>query len=137
MPNCAQCGKHIGFFSSKTDFSGNDFCSDDCKKKFHDNIKKEKQKDKEMKENGMIKEIKCECNQCRNVWHYLEEDEKQLKSQARSNAMIGCGMCCNPFGALFLNKSADLQKEVDKMKKCPKCNSVDVTRTAVYHAKRT
>jgi len=136
MSSCAQCGKQVGFFSSKSDFSGNYFCSDDCKKKFHDAIKKEKRKDKEMKEKGMIKEIKCECNQCGNVWHYLEEEEKKLKTQAMSNAMIGCGTCCSLISVLFANKSMDIQRELDKMKKCPKCNSIDVTRTPIYHAKR-
>jgi hypothetical protein len=133
MPNCTQCGKQVSMFSAKSDFSGNSFCSDECKIKFTE----KKNKEKEMKSKGMIKEIKCKCNQCGNVWHYLEEDEKKLKSQSISNAMIGCGMCCNPFGALFSNKSIDLQREMDKMKKCPKCNSTDVTRTPTYHEKRT
>ncbi len=137
MPNCAQCGKKVGFFGSKSDFSGNYFCSDECKNKFHDKLKKIKQKDKEMKEKGMVKEIKYKCNQCGNIWHYLEEDEKKLKSQATSNALIGAGMCCNPFGALFSNKSMDLQREIDKMKKCPKCNSTDIIKTPIYHEKRT
>ncbi len=124
-------------FSAKSDFSGNSFCSNECKSKFIEKKNKEKETEKEMKSKGMIKEIKCKCNQCGNVWHYLEEDEKKLKSQAMGNAMIGCGMCCNPFGALFSNKSIDLQREMDKMKKCPKCNSTDVSRTPNYYAKRT
>ena len=138
MLNCAQCGKQVGMFSSKrkSDFSGNSFCSDECKSKFTIKNNKEKETEKEMNSKGMIKEIKCKCNQCGNVWHYLEEDEKKLKSQATSNALLGCGMCCNPFGALFSNKSIDLQREIGKIKKCPKCNSTDVTRTPTYHAKR-
>jgi len=137
MPNCAQCGKQVGYFGAKSDFLGNYFCSDECKSKFNTKKQKERETEKEMKSKGMIKEIKCKCNQCGSVWHYLEEDEKKLKSQAMSNALIGGGMCCNPFGTLFLNKSGDLQREMDKMKKCPKCNSTDFTRTPVYHAKRT
>jgi len=137
MPNCAQCAKQVGYFGSKSDFSGNYFCSDECKKLFADNVKKEKETEKEMKSKGLIKEIKCKCNQCGNVWHYLEEDEKKLKNQSGLNACIGCGMCCNPFGAIFSNKSMDLQREIGKMKKCPKCNSIDVLRTTIYHEKRT
>lgn len=83
-----------------------------------------------------IKEIKCKCNQCGHIWHYLEEEEKKLKRQSASNAMIGCGMCCNPLGALFLNKSNELSREAEKLKKCPKCNSTDITRTTIYHEKR-
>ena len=43
MPNCVQCGKQVGYFSSKSDFSGNYFCSNECKNKFHDKAKQEKQ----------------------------------------------------------------------------------------------
>ena len=155
---CPECGKKLGWYDfslgkcKKCHASLDDIPKSDtkeekeddkevvwecgyCKKEF--DKKEECQKhEKECKTKGMIKEIKCKCNQCGNVWHYLEEDEKKLKTQATSNALIGCGMCCNPFGALFSNKAADLQRELDKMKKCPKCNSTDVTRTPIYHEKR-
>ena len=139
MPNCVQCGKQVGFFSAKSDFSGNSFCSNECKNRFQDKKKQEKQKDVDMKSKGMIKEVKCKCNQCGNVWHYLEEDEKKLKEQSNANRLVGCGTCacCSPFGVLFTNKANDLQREADKIKKCPKCNSTDVTKTQIYHAKRT
>lgn len=132
MPNCAKCGKSVGFFSTKSDFSGNYFCSDDCKNKFHNKIKKEK----EIKSKGMIEEIKCKCNQCGKIWHYLESDEKRLKGQAVGNLLVGGGMCCNPFGTLFLNKSIEASREAEKLKKCPNCNSTDITKTPVYHEKR-
>ncbi|MCK4634608.1 MAG: hypothetical protein KAT37_01925 [Candidatus Aenigmarchaeota archaeon] len=149
MPKCKNCGKKISFLSL-SDFSGNYFCNDICKNEFKNKKIQEKKrierglkgtselmkKSKEMKERGMIEEIKCKCNQCGHVWHYLKSDEKILHRQATSNALIGAGMCCNPFGALFSNKSLDLQREVDKMKKCPKCNSVDVKRTTIYHEKK-
>ena len=139
MTNCAQCGKKVGFFELKrnSDFSGNTFCSFECRSKFHKKKKEEKQKDKEIESNGMIKEIKCKWNQCKHAWHYLESDEKKLKNQATGNALIGAGMCCNPFGALFSNKSIDLQRELEKMKRCPKCNSMDITKTPIYHEKKS
>jgi hypothetical protein len=135
MTNCAQCKEKVKVFSALSDFSGNSFCSHECKSKFQSKKNKEKQTDKDMKSQGKIKEIKCKCNQCKHIWHYLESDEKRLRSQAAGNAMIGCGMCCNPFGALFSNKSIDIQKDIDKMKKCPKCNSSDVTKSSIYHEK--
>ena len=138
MSNCAQCGKEVGFFkfSRNSDLSGNTFCSFECRSKFHKSKKLEKKKEKEMQAKGIIKEIKCKCNQCNHVWHYLESDEKNLKRQATGNALMGAGMCCNPFGALFSNKSLDLQRELKKMKKCPKCNSTDITKSPIYHEKR-
>ncbi len=137
MPNCAECEKKVSFFTSKSDFSGNHFCGDQCKTKYQDKKKIDQLKEKEMKSQGKIKEIKCKCNQCGNIWHYLEDDEKKLKSQAIGNSMIAAGMCCNPFGALYSNKSIDIQKEIDKMKRCPKCNSMDFSKNPIYHAKRS
>ena len=134
---CAECGKGVSFLKPPSDFSGNFFCNGECKSKFIEKKNKENETEKEMNSKGRIKEMKCKCNQCGNVWHYLEEDEKKLKIQAMSNAMIGCGMCCNPFGALFSNKSMDLQREMSNMKKCPKCNSTDVTKNPIYHEKKS
>ena len=67
MPNCPQRGKKVGYFGSKSDFSGNYFCSNECKSKFQGKAKLEKQKDVDMKSKGMIKEVKCKCNQCGNI----------------------------------------------------------------------
>lgn len=136
MTTCSQCGKKINFFRRRSNFSGHQFCDDNCKLLF----KESKKQENELRAKGMIKEIKCKCNQCGNIWHYLEEDEKKLKNQAAGNALMGCGMlgmCCSPFGAIFSNKSLDLQRELDKMKKCPKCNSTDIERTPIYHEQRT
>ncbi len=71
MPNCAQCGKQVGFFSAKTadrskdSFATDFFCNDKCKNKFTEKNTKEKEtekemesKDKEMKSKGMVKEFK-------------------------------------------------------------------------------
>ena len=52
------------------------------------------------------------------------------------NAMIGAGMCCNPFGAYFMNKSIEQGRQGDKFSKCPECNSVDITKKVVYHDKK-
>jgi hypothetical protein len=137
MVICVHCKKKTGYFNSLSDFSGNYFCNKKCKNDFYKKKDIEKQKDKEMKLKGMIKEIKCKCNQCKYIWYFLETDEKKLKMQARGNALVGVGMCCNPIGIFFSNKSLDLQKELTKMKKCPKCNSTNIYRSPVYHEKRT
>jgi len=83
----------------------------------------------------MIKEIKCTCNECGHIWHYLESDIKRLQGQAVSNAMIGAGMCCNPFGSLFMNKSMDVSRELEKFSKCPKCNTSNITKEELSDVK--
>jgi len=138
MPKCSECGKILKTFDLKpiSDWKGNRFCSLGHKEKFTQGINEDKNKEKEMISKGMIKEIKVKCNQCKHVWHYLESDEKKLRQQAVGNLMVGGGMCCNPFGALFLNKSIETSREADKFKKCPQCNSIDITKTPVYHERK-
>jgi len=131
---CATCGKKLGFFKYQPIWTKKSFCSLKC---LREDKRKNPKEERKMRSKGMIKEIKCECNQCGKVWHYLEEDEKKLRSQATNNALLGCSFCCNPIGALFSNKSIDLQRELDKMKKCPSCNSADITKTMIYHEKKT
>ena len=131
MVKCKSCGKGIGLFNVATDFSGNRYCNS-CSRK----IKKE---DKQLEKEGKIKEIKCKCNACGKVWHYLEKDLKLIKKQQAGNALTGAGMyagCCSPFGALFSNKAIDLKKEADRFDKCPECNSSNIKKTTIYYEKK-
>jgi|SRR3989344_4483285 len=82
-----------------------------------------------------IKEIKCTCKQCGKIWHYLEDEEKGLKSQAGLNALIGCGTCGSPIGALFSNKSIDTSRELNKLKKCPECGSQNIKKESIFYEK--
>jgi len=87
-----------------------------------------------------VKEIKCKCNECGKVWHYLEAEEQRLNMAAAGNALSACGslgMCCGccPFSTIFSSKSLELSTQAAKLKKCPNCSSVNVTKTAVYHEK--
>ena len=136
MPNCAQCGKQVGFFSAKSDFAGNSFCSDECKNKFTEKKTKDKKTEKEMKSKGMLKETKCKCNQCGHVWHYLEEEEKRVKGQIQWSA---CGQmtCCLPLQLYSKHEGGKWEQESDKFKKCPKCGSHDIKKTAVYYEKKS
>lgn len=128
MVKCKSCGKGISIFTAIQDFSEDKYCKS-CSKK-------QKQKDKQLEKEGKIKEIKCKCNACGKVWHYLESDLKSIQTQQTGNALIGAGMCCNPFGALFSNKAMDLKKEADKFNKCPKCNSSNIKKTTIYYEKK-
>lgn len=126
MPECANCGKRVGYFDLKSykDLLGNYYCSGDCKSKYKKKAK------------GKIKEIQCKCKQCGKIWHYLEKDKKTLEWQAASNSMISAGMCCSPFGGLFSNKSIDKSNEAKKLEKCPECNSSNITKKTQFYDKK-
>src|SRR3989338_2988457 len=94
---------------------GAKFC-ESCGKDLRRGVKPESQSPSKKK---TICEIKCICNQCGKVWHYLKSDERGLKMQACGNLLVGGGMCCNPFGSLFLNKSIEASREANKFNKCP------------------
>lgn len=82
-----------------------------------------------------VKEWSCKCNNCGKKWAYLDKIEKQMKSQAISNSLMGLGMCCNPCGAIFSNKSIDTSNEIEKLKQCPKCQSSNAKCEARYFKK--
>jgi len=125
---CPNCGKKLSMLKTGLLYrqGGKRFCSIKCKGEFSS----AKTKD------GKVKEMKCKCKQCGKVWHYLETDEKQLRTQSTGNALIGCGLCCNPFAGLFLNKANELKREADKFKKCPVCGSGDITKEVIQYEKK-
>lgn len=75
-----------------------------------------------------IRETKCTCSACGNVWFYGKEDS----TIAVGNAMSNCGksmMCCSGcFPAAFIP-----DKPVTDLNKCPKCNSRAITKEIVIH----
>jgi len=84
----------------------------------------------------MIKEIKCKCNQCKKVWHYLPSEEKSMKTQQLGNAMVGVGSCCSPVGGLYSNKAQDLARQLNKFKQCPECGSSDITKKTIEYEQK-
>ena len=84
----------------------------------------------------MVKEIKCKCNQCGKIWHYLPSEESSIKTQQVGNAMVGVGMCCSPLGPLYSNKSLDLARQANKFKKCPECGSSDITKKTIEYERK-
>jgi len=99
-----------------------------------------------------VKEIKCKCNECGQVWHYLEAEERRLRLAAKGNALTGCcgslGMCggmlvddnavthCMPAIKIFTDRSQERINQAEKLKKCPKCGSDNITKMDVYHEKK-
>ncbi|MBI2663727.1 hypothetical protein HYX10_00090 [Candidatus Woesearchaeota archaeon] len=82
-----------------------------------------------------IKEIKCDCNECGKVWHYLEKEEKRAKSQKCWSA-YGQMTCCLPIQVYSKQQQGKWEQELDKFKKCPACGTTNITKTDVYHEKR-
>ena len=75
-----------------------------------------------------IKETKCTCQACSNVWYY----GKQEQMQNASNAMSNCGksmMCCGGCAPAILIPD---KKTID-LNKCPKCGSKAITKEVVTH----
>lgn len=83
-----------------------------------------------------MKEIKCKCNQCGKVWHYLESEKKTLQDQAKSHALYGCGTCGTPWGAWSSSKAIDISEKVKAFDKCSNCGSMDVAKSEIYYEKQ-
>lgn len=75
-----------------------------------------------------IKETKCTCTACGNMWFY----GKQEILENTGNTMSNCGksmMCCSGcFPALLIK-----DKEVKNLNKCPKCGSKAIKKETIVH----
>lgn len=85
-----------------------------------------------------IKETKCICQACGNIWYYGKVDlEKNIADQKENKSIqldnLGTDlMCCGGcWPALFMPKRAI--KDVKDLNKCPKCNSSAVKKEEVVH----
>ena len=85
-----------------------------------------------------IKETRCSCSACGNIWYYGKEDlEKNIADQRENKSIkldnLGTDlMCCGGcWPALFMPKRAT--KELKDLNKCPKCNSSAVKKEEVVH----
>ncbi|MBI2663359.1 hypothetical protein HYX15_02385 [Candidatus Woesearchaeota archaeon] len=86
-----------------------------------------------MKAKEIIKEIKCKCNQCGKIWHYLpSEKTSQTLTESGKDMIQASACCCNPIGIL-VGGLRQKQRELDE---CPNCNSKDVNKETIYYEKR-
>jgi len=75
-----------------------------------------------------IKETKCICSACGNVWFYGKEEITEARSNNLHNAgkaMMCCGGC---FPAMLIR-----DKNKINLNKCPKCGSKAVKKEIVVH----
>ena len=85
-----------------------------------------------------IKETKCTCQACGNVWYYGKGEYLQNKGQRMinsANQSSNCSsdlLCCSGcWPAAFLPKAQ--QVPVKDLNKCSKCNSSAIKKEIVIH----
>ena len=85
-----------------------------------------------------IRETKCTCQACSNVWYYgkgeylQNKGQRMINSANRSSDITNDLLCCSGCApAAFLPKAQ--QVPVKDLTKCPKCNSSAITREEVIH----
>ncbi|MCC6290856.1 hypothetical protein IT398_02225 [Candidatus Nomurabacteria bacterium] len=84
---------------------------------------------KELHRNKEVRETKCTCVACDNVWFYGKSDirlENQKKAGNQLKVMACCSGCWLPAIALPHQRVIDLDK-------CPKCGSKSVKKEEVVH----
>lgn len=77
---------------------------------------------------GKIKETKCTCQSCGNVWYFGKTDQLENAGNAMHNLGKSLSCCTGCAPALLIK-----DKEVKNLKKCPKCNSKNVACENVIH----
>lgn len=92
-----------------------------------------------------ITEIRCTCNQCGKVWHYLPSEKKEAEPEP------GCGGCVTCSGCLLLSpllailglilgssEKAEYQAKrmaLKKVNECPNCHSKDFDKEEITYKK--
>ena len=85
-----------------------------------------------------VKEFKRKCNHCRKVWHVLESREKEIKSAVSSSNCDVMSTCGNPNAQYQAKRNVDAGKtELDKLQKCPECQSADYSEQTMIYNKKT
>jgi len=75
-----------------------------------------------------ISETKCTCQSCGNVWYFGKTDQLENAGNAMHNLGKSLSCCTGCAPALLIK-----DKEVKNLKKCPKCNSKNVSCEKIIH----
>jgi predicted nucleic-acid-binding Zn-ribbon protein len=85
-----------------------------------------------------IREMKCTCQACGNIWYYGKQEIEQNRLAETHNAgaaLSNCGksmMCCGGCApALFIPDAS--RRAVKDLDKCPKCGSAALVKEVVVH----
>ena len=76
----------------------------------------------------IIKETKCTCSSCGNIWYYGKQEKLESKGAAMENLgkNMMCLSGCLPAALIPDKKTIDLNK-------CPKCGSRAIKKEIVQH----
>ncbi|MDY6896406.1 MAG: hypothetical protein SVO01_13465 [Thermotogota bacterium] len=77
----------------------------------------------------VVKETKCTCNACGNVWYYGKQEAWEQKANTMSNVGKSLACCSGCLPSLFIP-----DKKVVDLDKCPKCGSKAIKKEEVMHS---
>lgn len=84
-----------------------------------------------------VMEYKRKCKECGKVWHSLENREKEIGKNINTNAWNVCGNMCNAGAQLQAKRNIEASEtELDRLKKCPNCQSHNYTETVLVYDKK-
>lgn len=84
-----------------------------------------------------VREFKRICQQCKKVWHVLEEREKKIQSDKKFNSCQQSLNCCSSGAALQAKRNVEAgETELDKLRKCPNCGSSNYEEEVITYAKK-
>jgi len=143
MVKCEMCQKEMSLFASRQRLSNNKLacfkCAVDWKKSSLAKQKSEKERNEPHYDpKTQVKEFKRTCKQCGKVWHVLESREKHVQSDILVNNLNVVSNCCNPFGGqLQAKRNVEAnQTELDKLRKCPDCQSANYAEEVLIYDKK-
>ncbi len=84
--------------------------------------------DKKTKGPKDIKETKCTCSACGNIWYYGKQEAWEQKSNVMSNAGKSMMCCSGCLPALLISR-----KKTMDLDKCSKCGSRAVKKEEIIH----
>jgi len=75
-----------------------------------------------------VKETKCTCGACGNIWYYGKQEDWEQKANALSNFGKSMACCSGCLPSLLIP-----DKKVVDLDKCPKCGSKTVKKEVITH----
>jgi DNA-directed RNA polymerase subunit M/transcription elongation factor TFIIS len=75
-----------------------------------------------------VKETKCTCNACGNVWYYGKQEILENTAAVMNNLSNAACCCSGCLPALLLPN-----KKIVDLNKCPKCGSHAIEKEEVTH----
>jgi hypothetical protein len=121
---CGNCGEKIVSCKKNTE---NNEISKNIK---HEKVREGAYERIKLTKDGIkeIRETKCICTSCNNIWFYGKEEVDEQNANIKDNCLKASLCCSGCFPALFLP-----DKKIVDFNKCPKCNSKAVRTEVVTY----